>query len=185
MPLIPSLSYRVDLITPAEEQALIDRIAAVPVSPFRFQRWEGKRQTASFGWRSTSRMRASGRRSRSRTTFEPAGQGCRLCRLPPDDLVQVLVTRYDPGAGIGWHRDRSVFAHVMGYRSARSRAAVEAAVRDGFAAVSVPIPARSVNHLIGDTRHQWERSIAAMEVQRWSITFPSLAAVIEHAGGGC
>jgi alkylated DNA repair dioxygenase AlkB len=31
-----------------------------------------------------------------------------------DDLVQALLIRYDPGASIGWHRDRPVFEHVVG-----------------------------------------------------------------------
>jgi hypothetical protein len=44
------LRHRTDLITTAEEAALIARVTAVPVSPFRFQGWEGKRKTASFGW---------------------------------------------------------------------------------------------------------------------------------------
>jgi alkylated DNA repair dioxygenase AlkB len=34
--------------------------------------------------------------------------------LRPDELVQALLIRYDPGAGIGWYRDRSVFGHVIG-----------------------------------------------------------------------
>ena len=34
--------------------------------------------------------------------------------LADDDLVQALLIRYDPGAGIGWHRDRPVFEHVVG-----------------------------------------------------------------------
>jgi alkylated DNA repair protein (DNA oxidative demethylase) len=29
-------------------------------------------------------------------------------------LVQALLIRYDPGAGIGWHRDRPLFEHVVG-----------------------------------------------------------------------
>lgn len=34
--------------------------------------------------------------------------------LPADALVQALLIRYDPGAGIGWHRDRSVFDQIVG-----------------------------------------------------------------------
>ena len=34
--------------------------------------------------------------------------------LQPDELVQALPIRYDPGAWIGWHRDRPVFEHVLG-----------------------------------------------------------------------
>jgi DNA oxidative demethylase len=32
----------------------------------------------------------------------------------PETLEQALVIRYDPGAGIGWHRDRPVFEHIVG-----------------------------------------------------------------------
>jgi alkylated DNA repair dioxygenase AlkB len=30
------------------------------------------------------------------------------------DFQQVLATEYGPGAGIGWHKDRSVFGDVLG-----------------------------------------------------------------------
>jgi hypothetical protein len=30
-------------------------------------------------------------------------------------------------------------------------------------------------HLSGESRHEWEHSIAAMDAARWSITFRSLA----------
>jgi len=33
---------------------------------------------------------------------------------PPGGFQQVLVTEYPPGAGIGWHKDRSVFGDVAG-----------------------------------------------------------------------
>jgi DNA oxidative demethylase len=34
--------------------------------------------------------------------------------LTADQLVQALVTRYEPSIGIGWHRDRPGFEHVIG-----------------------------------------------------------------------
>jgi alkylated DNA repair dioxygenase AlkB len=176
-PLIPGLSHRDNLITPAEEAELIDRIAAVPVSPFRFQGWEGKRQTASFGWRYDFEDASFG-------PTEPIpdyllalrDKAAAFAALPADDLVQLLVTRYDPGAGIGWHRDRPVFEHVVGV-SLGAPATLRFRRRSaaGFDRVSLPIPARSVYHLSGDARHRWEHSIAAMDVQRWSVTFRSLS----------
>jgi len=41
-------------------------------------------------------------------------RAARFAGLQPDDLAQALLIRYDPGAGIGWHKDRSVFDHVVG-----------------------------------------------------------------------
>ena len=98
-----------------------------------------------------------------------------FAKLPADDLVQALLIRYDPGAGIGWHRDRPVFEHVVGIslgaaatlRFRRRRA-------DGFDRRNLPLEPRSIYHLAGHARHDWEHSIADMEVARWSITFRSL-----------
>ena len=47
--------------------------------------------------------------------------------------------------------------------------------RGGFDRTSVFLAAGSIYHLTGEARHQWEHSIAAMEVTRWSITFRSLS----------
>src|SRR3546814_19378747 len=41
--LLPGLAYRDELITPAEEPALIAGIAAAGLTPFQFPQWEGKR----------------------------------------------------------------------------------------------------------------------------------------------
>ncbi|MDB5689783.1 MAG: 2OG-Fe(II) oxygenase [Sphingomonas bacterium] len=177
-PLVPGLDYRDDVITAAEEQDLIDRIAEVPVSPFRFQGWEGKRQTASFGWHYDFADA-----SFAPTTPIPEflltlrDRAAAFAALPAADLVQVLVTRYDPGAGIGWHRDRPVFEHVVGV-SLGAPATLRLRRRSGsrFERVSLPVAPRSIYHLSGAARHQWEHSIAAMEVRRWSITFRSMSA---------
>ena len=34
--------------------------------------------------------------------------------VEPEGLQHVLVTEYGPGAGIGWHRDKSVFGETVG-----------------------------------------------------------------------
>jgi len=48
-PLLPGLSSVPDIVTEAEERALIAAIDATNLSPFRFQGWTGKRLTTSFG----------------------------------------------------------------------------------------------------------------------------------------
>ena len=145
--------------------------------PFRFHGWLGKRVTASYGWRYDF----------DDASFTPAeaipdwllsvrARAARFANLQPDELVQALLIRYDPGAGIGWHRDRPVFEHILGIslgapatmRFRRRRGA-------GFDRVSALLGPRSIYHLTGEARHEWEHSISAMEVTRWSITFRSLS----------
>jgi DNA oxidative demethylase len=45
----------------------------------------------------------------------------------------------------------------------------------GFDRVATPLPPRSLYHLTGEARHEWEHSITPMTVTRWSITFRSLS----------
>ena len=87
---------------------------SLELAPFRFHGWVGNRKTESFGWRydfDDSRF----------TPAEPIPHwlGPLRPRRPPRgtcarDFIHVLLARYDPGAGIGWHRDRDVFEQVVG-----------------------------------------------------------------------
>jgi alkylated DNA repair protein (DNA oxidative demethylase) len=103
-------------------------------------------------------------------------KAARFACLQPDELVQALLIRYDPGAGIGWHRDRPVFEHVLGISlGAPATMRFRRRKLGGFDRVAVLLAPRSIYHLTGEARHTWEHSIAAMEVARWSITFRTLS----------
>lgn len=176
-PILPGLGYREDIVSASEERALISRIDDSGLSPFRFQQWTGKRLTRSYGW---SYDFETGR-------FAPTDpvpdwlealkvRAARFAGLDPAELVQALVIRYDPGSGIGWHRDRPVFEQVIGI-SLGEPASMRFRRRTGakFERVAAPLAPRSIYHLSGEARHGWEHSIAPMEESRWSITFRSLA----------
>jgi len=45
------LRYAPEFITPALERELIGRVSALPLQPFQFGAFEGKRRVASFGFR--------------------------------------------------------------------------------------------------------------------------------------
>jgi alkylated DNA repair protein (DNA oxidative demethylase) len=176
-PALPGLAQAEALVTPAEELALIAGIDAAPLAPFRYHGWEGRRLTASYGWRYDF----------DKASFSPTEpipdwllplreRAARFAGLDPNALAQSLLIRYDAGAGIGWHRDRPVFEHVLGLSLG-----VPAVMRfrrrrpGGFDRVAVPLVPRSLYHLTGEARHDWEHSIAAMAALRWSITFRSLS----------
>ena len=174
---LAGLSQAYAFVTPGEEQMLIASIDAAELSPFRFHGWLGKRLTASYGWRYDF----------DDASFAPAeaipdwllplrAKAARFAGLQPGELVQALLIRYDPGAGIGWHRDRPVFEHVLGISlGAPATMRFRRRKPGGFDRASALLVPRSIYHLTGEARHQWEHSIAAMEVMRWSITFRSLS----------
>jgi len=103
-------------------------------------------------------------------------KAARFARLEPGELVQALLICYDPGAGIGWHRDRPVFEHVIGISlGAPATMRLRRRRPGGFDRASLLLPPRSIYHLTGEVRHEWEHSITEMEITRWSITFRSLS----------
>ena len=176
-PLVAGLSLRNDFLSATNETDLIAHLDAESLSPYKFQQWTGKRLTRSYGW---SYDFESG-------SFAPAevipdwlqtvkARAAQFAGLQPGDLVQALLIRYDPGAGIGWHKDRPVFEHVVGISlgyAATLRLRRRTAA--GFERAKAELPPRSIYHLSGEVRHQWEHSIAPMDVPRWSVTFRSLS----------
>ena len=173
----PGLSQGLDVVTPVEEQQLISAIDAVELSPFRFHGWLGKRLTASFGWRYDFDQPSFRQASAIPDWLMPLRQkAARFALLDADELEMALLIRYDPGAGIGWHRDRPVFEHVVGISlGASAMMRFRRRRPNGFDRASAALAPRSIYHLTGEVRHAWEHSIAALEVTRWSITFRSLS----------
>lgn len=174
---LSGLRARASLVSQAEERSLIAALDALDLQPFRFQGWLGKRLTTSFGWRYDF----------DDASFTPGtplpewllplrDRAADFAGLPATEFEHALLIRYDPGAGIGWHKDRPVFEHVVGL-SLGNEAVMRFRRRrpGGFDRFAAPLAPRSVYHLSGEARHQWEHSIAPMDVPRWSITFRSLS----------
>jgi DNA oxidative demethylase len=176
-PSFPGLRVQEALVSSAEERDLVTAIDALDLQPFRFQGWLGKRLTTSFGWRYDFDDASFTRgRPLPEWLLPLRDLAAEFAGLPALEFEHALLTRYDPGAGIGWHKDRPVFEHVVGV-SLGNPATMRFRRRrpGGFDRFAAPLAPRSIYHLSGEARHQWEHSIAPMEVPRWSITFRSLS----------
>jgi alkylated DNA repair dioxygenase AlkB len=98
-----------------------------------------------------------------------------LLGCAPAALPHALVTEYQPGATIGWHRDRSVFGDVVGLSllaPARFRFRRKAGAR--WERRSLDLAPRSAYRLTGPARSEWEHSIPALDALRYSVTFRTL-----------
>jgi alkylated DNA repair dioxygenase AlkB len=98
----------------------------------------------------------------------------RLAGLAPEEFAQALVTRYPPGATIGWHRDAAAFgSRVAGVslgadcvmRFQRRAAGGERRVHEQ------PLRRRSAYVLSGAARFAWQHSIPPVPATRYSVTF--------------
>jgi alkylated DNA repair dioxygenase AlkB len=176
-PPIAGLKYRDELISRSDEEQLIGRLMALDLAPFRFHGFIGNRKTRSFGWRYDFDDASFTRTEPIPDWLEPLrAKAAAFGGTNPEDFVHVLLARYDPGAGIGWHRDRDVFENVVGVSLAtpatlrfRQRTA------GGFRRTTVPLEPRSAYLLSGPSRWDWEHSITAGDRLRFSITFRTLS----------
>jgi alkylated DNA repair dioxygenase AlkB len=170
------LGYEAGFLAAAEEQALVGRLAGLPFKEFEFHGFIGKRRTVSFGLHYAfdgSGLREAGEipawllRLRDRASA--------FAGLAPEAMRHVLVTEYAPGAGIGWHRDRSVFGDVVGISLlAPARLRFRRSTGEKWERAALIAEPRSAYLLRGPARHEWEHSIPAMDALRYSITFRSL-----------
>ena len=176
-PLIAGLDYRPGFIGEAEEQALIDQLAAQELTPFRFQGWLGNRKTQSFGWRYDFDDASFTRTEPIPEWLAPLrAAAASFAGVAPDDFVHALLARYDPGAGIGWHKDRDVFELVVGI-SLNTPATLRFRQRTatGFRRAEVALEPRSAYLLSGESRWDWEHRITPGDALRFSITFRTLS----------
>ena len=177
-PALPEgLEYRPDFISPEEEQALAGEIAKLPLEAFEFHGFLGKRRVMSFGWQYVfdgSGLRQTGEIPSFLMPLRE--RSARFAGMDAEALQHVLLTEYAPGAGIGWHKDRSVFAETIGI-SLLAPAKLRFRRRDSekrWKRAALLAEPRSVYLLRGPSRTEWEHSIPEVEALRYSITFRNL-----------
>ncbi|HEX2652735.1 MAG TPA: alpha-ketoglutarate-dependent dioxygenase AlkB [Xanthobacteraceae bacterium] len=167
------MKYQPDFLTREEEGALLRHFERLPFREFKFHGFTGKRRTVSSGWRYDFNGGGLTRRDNMPeflTCFRTRAED--FAGIAPGSFQQVLVTEYAPGAGIGWHKDRSVFGDVVGI-SLLSPCSFRLRKRPikGFTRQNLIAEPRSVYLLRGPSRTEWEHSIRGVETLRYSITF--------------
>jgi alkylated DNA repair dioxygenase AlkB len=93
----------------------------------------------------------------------------------PEELVEVLVQRYPPGATIGWHRDAPAFGTVVGVSlGGACRLRFQRGKGEARRVWEVLLEPRSGYVLAGPARASWQHSIPPTKELRYSITFRTL-----------
>jgi alkylated DNA repair dioxygenase AlkB len=169
-------TYRPSLITEVEERALLAELAALDFKPFEFRGYFGKRRIVSFGWRydfNDSKLKRAAEMPPYLAFIRE--RAAEFAGLPREAIEHALITEYEAGAPIGWHKDRSIFGDVIGislnspciFRMRRKRG-------QKWERASIELEPRSAYLLRGEARTDWEHSIPEVESLRYSITFRTM-----------
>jgi alkylated DNA repair protein (DNA oxidative demethylase) len=95
--------------------------------------------------------------------------------LPAESFVSTVVTRYPPGAGIGWHRDFPMFGPVVFGVSLLSSCVFKLREKlNPQNVLSITLAPRSLYVMSGPAREECEHCIAGVRALRYSITFRTL-----------
>lgn len=178
------LVYRPDFISIEQERELMEEIRRIQFSEVKMHGVVARRHTQHFGL-------SYSYESRQVQTGIPIPdfllalreQLRELTSIEPSEFVEVLVSEYPTGAGIGWHRDAPAFGIVAGisllsecrmrFRPHPSASAAQSSDERIKPLVQILKP-RSAYVLQGAVRWRWQHNIPPTEALRYSITFRTL-----------
>jgi alkylated DNA repair dioxygenase AlkB len=164
--------YHPDLLDAEEERALVAEIERLPFKEFEFHGFLGKRRVVSFGWQyDFSQGKLSEAPAIPEFFHSVRDKAARFAGLEARTLEYLLITEYEPGASIGWHKDRPIFANVIGVSLLAPclfRFRKKAGAR--WERASLRLAPRSAYLLRGPARVDWEHSIPGVERLRYSLT---------------
>jgi alkylated DNA repair dioxygenase AlkB len=185
-------SYREEFLNAAEEAELLRIFGGVEFEAYDYHGYLAKRRIVRYG---VSYDLSSGQENDHVPAIPEFLLGIRerageFAGIPPDELVQAMVSEYSVGTAIGWHRDAPQFGSIIGislgsacrmrlkpYQAPGSRALHDLRAEGGRAQtkiLSLRLEPRSIYAMRGPARSEWQHSIPAVDEMRYSITFRTL-----------
>jgi DNA oxidative demethylase len=183
----PGFLHVVDLITLAEERALLAWFAASPDwNDVTFRGQTALRRAMSFG----ARYLTQGRQLVPAPPLPPElivywnrmvdaacaglGRDLVLAGQTRADFALCTALHYPPGAAIGWHTDNRAFGPTVMSLSLGAAARLQLRRADGPDPPAPPLeldlPPRSLFVLAGEARSSWQHRICPVRAERYSLT---------------
>ena len=169
-------SYHSDFLTEEEERDVLAGVTTLEFYDVKMRGQVARRRTTHFGWTyGYETWRIEPGPPIPHFLLALRGRAGAIGGVDGEELVEVLVTHYPPGAGIGWHRDAPMFGVVVGVSLAsacRFRFQRGKGVERRTAAAE--LEPRSAYVLDGQARWQWQHSIPPAKTERYSVTYRTL-----------
>jgi DNA oxidative demethylase len=171
------LTYVSDFVTPDEEQQLLGEFDALDFRAVHMRGQTARRMVRMFGldydYEGGELQPTDPLPERMEWLRDRAAH---LIDRAPDDLVQILLSRYPECAGSGWHRDAPMFgSRIVGVSLlGASRMRFQRKVEGEREVAAVDLQPRSAYVLSGKARWSWQHSIPATKELRYSVTFRTM-----------
>jgi DNA oxidative demethylase len=177
--------YLADFISPEAERELADTIARLAFSEINMHGVVAKRRTVHFG----QSYDFQSYRLTPTTDIPPfllplRDQAAEFSGVTSAEFEEALVTEYQAGAGIGWHRDAPQFGIVVGISlladcTMQFRPWPHVTRDDAKRCAKTNqneqhLARRSAYLLSGTARQKWQHRIPSTKSLRYSITFRTL-----------
>ena len=168
------LVYRAGFLSDTEHAELLEVVVGLNFQPVVMHGQPAKREVAHFGYlygyESFKLQPGPAIPGEIGWVRDRCGE---LAGIDPDRLDEALVTRYPPGAGIGWHRDAPSFgSKVVGVSLlSESRMRFQRTVAGVRYVYDQALAPGSAYVLQGKARWAWQHSIPAVKQLRYSVTF--------------
>jgi alkylated DNA repair dioxygenase AlkB len=173
------LDYRDDFVSADEERALLEVIRALPFEHSKYRQYTARRRTVNYG--AGYDFQYNVRTPAAEIPEFLAALRTRAARWIGVDagaFVQALISEYQPGVPLGWHRDVPDYESIVAIsllsacRIRFRRYPWNPAQKGDIFAIE-PQP-RSAYALSGDARWKWQHSVPAVKTLRYSITLRTL-----------
>ena len=170
------LRYRPEFLTTTEEQSMLRKFAELEFKEARYKEYTARRRVVNYG--------AGYDFTNNEVTLAPAipeflvplrKKVADWLQVDADAFVQALISEYQPGTPLGWHRDVPNYELIAGISlgsAARMRFRPyppHANKRSG--AFALELEPRSAYVLAEDARWQWQHCVPPTPALRYSITF--------------
>jgi alkylated DNA repair protein (DNA oxidative demethylase) len=165
--------YAPELLSPAEEGALLAELAVLRFDPIVLHGQAARRTARHYGLACEYQARTPGPGEPIPDwLLPPRALAGELAGLEPEELVEILVQRYPPGSTMGWHRDAPAFDVVVGLSlAAAARLRFQRGKGERRETWEILLEPRSGYVLAGPARWSWQHSIPPASDLRYSMTF--------------
>lgn len=170
------MTYREDFLTLSEEQQLLAEIQRLPLTEAKYQQYTAKRRTVSYGSSyDFTHLQSKPAPPIPQFLHPLRARVAEWVGVQPGDFLQALISEYQPGTPLGWHRDVPDFDIIVGVSlagAARIRFRPYPWKPEKKAAVfALELAPRSAYILRDDARWGWQHHVPPTKVLRYSITF--------------